>query len=346
MADLLSSADTSAIGAGDSYIIHNLMDPAESAPLFDSLLSEVTWQHMYHASGAVPRLVACQGTIDPTTGSMPIYRHPADHVLPLFHWTPTVLHIKTEAELRVGHDLNHVLVQLYRSGQDFISEHSDKTLDIAHESSIVNVSIGAQRTMRLRTKKVSDGAARQSQQVVLPHNSMFVMGLATNKVYLHSIKPDKRREAERDSAELAYGGLRISLTFRKLATFISHDSKLIWGQGATGKTEHTARTALNGDLQHGEAMVRAFGIENHEAEGFHWEENYGQGFDVLHLQQVQQPERPLLFWRESLGLDAELIKPPENIPSRPVYRDNDLTHTVITGREEILKYIHAKTYNQ
>jgi alkylated DNA repair dioxygenase AlkB len=42
-----------------------------------------------------------------------------------------------------------VLIQLYRTGADYISEHSDKTIDVVRGSRIVNVSLGARRTMTL-----------------------------------------------------------------------------------------------------------------------------------------------------------------------------------------------------
>lgn len=43
------------------------------------------------------------------------------------------------------HPVNHVLIQYYRSGNDYISEHSDKTIDVVRDSKIVNVSLGAER---------------------------------------------------------------------------------------------------------------------------------------------------------------------------------------------------------
>lgn len=94
--------------------------------------------------------------------------------------------MRREAEKCVGHDLNHVLVQLYGNGQDYIKEHSDKTLEIAPQSTIVVISFGAQRTMRLRTKRdiVTSpsenspsspcGLKSSPQRVHIPHNSMFV----------------------------------------------------------------------------------------------------------------------------------------------------------------------------
>jgi len=168
----------------------------------------------------VPRLVAVQGEIasdgrcdhigvatlkgrltEHESFSFPMYRHPADNSPPLRSWTPTVSIIREHVERVLGHPVNHVLIQCYRTGSDYISEHSDKTLDIVRGTSIVNVSVGAQRQMILRQKRdpsvrppprpspaygapmtsrmraeLADQEDREKVLVPLPHNSMFVLG--------------------------------------------------------------------------------------------------------------------------------------------------------------------------
>lgn len=284
------------IGEGDSTIHHDLLPPTirdeldEALPLSDTIFAalyhEVQWKKMYHAAGEVPRLVAVQGAIG-ANGDKPIYRHPSDQAPPLLPFTKNINIIRKEAEKIIGHDLNHVLIQLYRDGKDFISEHSDKTLDIMPGSKIVNASFGAQRTMRLRTKKngfePDDSTTRQTQRITLPHNSLFALGLVSNKIWLHAINPDKRLPAERNPEELAYNGKRISLTFRYIGTFLDKEEKLIWGQGAVGRSRDEARPVINGDEAETEKMIRAFSRENREGAGFVWREAYGCGFDVLHF---------------------------------------------------------------
>jgi len=139
-----------------------------------------------------------------------------------------------------NHRVNHVLIQYYRSGKDYISEHSDKTIDVVQGSSIINVSLGAERVMVLRTKKdtLSSGnhgsasgastptggdgtTSRSAQRIPLPHASMFVMGLETNKQWLHGIPHDNRPFQTKSAAEQAEGGERISLTFRTIGTFLT-----------------------------------------------------------------------------------------------------------------------------
>lgn len=349
---------------GDTKVIYDVLPPPLCDDIFDRVRDEVRWQRMSHQGGEVPRLVAVQGDIhngddESNSSNIPIYRHPADESPPLRPFTATVEAIKGAVEARVGHALNHVLIQLYRDGTDYISEHSDKTLDIARDSYIVNVSLGAARTMVLRTKRKpkwreegknqpkangnagagadvttspvsepttgttkaseKDLLKRQTQRTLLPHNSLFQMGLATNRHWLHGIRQDRRADRDKSAEELAYGGGRISLTFRLIATFLtrrgdcdeddddddsenSDDSDgdgegerqakgngkgkneyLIWGQGATSKTRAGARPVINGATPPAIAMLRAFGRENQLAGGFDWDEAYGAGFDVLNI---------------------------------------------------------------
>jgi nicotinamidase-related amidase/alkylated DNA repair dioxygenase AlkB/glutathione S-transferase len=295
------------IGEGDSRVIYNLLPlPVDGQEeWFKTLKEEVAWQKMYHQTGEVPRLVAVQGQVE-ADGSMPIYRHPADESPPLLPFSNTVMAIKSTVEEAIHHPLNHVLIQLYRTGADNISDHSDKTLDIVRGSNIVNVSIGAERAMTLRTKKVSkwagpksimsgltDGlfngavqneeeAPRLTQRVKMPHNSVFVLGERTNQRWLHSIRADKRPEFMKSADEKAYGGERISLTFRHIGTFLNPDSRQIWGQGARSKARETAGTIIEGNKGEVDRMIIAFGKENHETE-FDWDRQYGAGFDVVNF---------------------------------------------------------------
>jgi alkylated DNA repair dioxygenase AlkB len=220
--------------------------------------------------------------------SYPVYRHPADESPPLRPFSPTVSTIRTHVERTLQHPVNHVLIQLYRSGADYISEHSDKTIDVVRDSRIVNLSLGARRTMTLKTKKDSlldVTGGRRTQRVPLPHNSLFVMGLQTNARWMHSVHTDKRPDDTKDPSER---GARISLTFRRIGTFLTRadadpPQQLIYGQGATRKTRAEAQPVVQqGGAPQAERLLAAFGAENHRSE-FDWDGAYGEGFDVLHF---------------------------------------------------------------
>ncbi|KAF3914500.1 hypothetical protein AA313_de0206832 [Arthrobotrys entomopaga] len=352
---------------GDSTsLVTNFLPADLSSQAFQLLKSEVQWRVMYHRGGEVPRLVAVQGTID-NDGSFPIYRHPSDESPPLLPFSKTVEEIRTHVEKKLGHPVNHVLIQLYRGGTDYISEHSDKTLDIVKGSSIVNVSLGAQRVMTLRTKKKeadekaeADEEERKVQKIPLPNNSMFILGLPTNQLWTHSINQDKRLAREKSPEELAFNGERISLTFRHIGTFLSKDEKKIWGQGAVSKEKETAGDVIVGDEEKAEKMVFAFARENRMAVGFDWEEWYGKGFDVLHFKQQRRKIRVLkgdagcigvriameiVGWGdciiEEVGVDQ--IKGMEITGGLkgqvPVLEDVDRDRTVVVGEEAVLMFL-------
>jgi hypothetical protein len=270
-----------------------------------------------------------------------VYRHPADESPPLLPFSPTVLQIKDEVEKHLGHPLNHVLIQHYRTGNDYISEHSDKTLDIAQGSFIANVSLGAERTMIFRTKRPpkehqtpkppppSDSSPnpdeptgtttvtttttpksppppepkRQTHRAPLPHNSLLRMGLATNARWLHSIRQDKRLDCDKTPGELAFAGARISLTFRHIATFIDAAQARIWGQGATAKTREGARAVVNGQTEEAVRMLRAFGAENNRGDVF-GEEGWGAWYgEGVDVLHMGTPKR--VFFAPSTSASGE-----------------------------------------
>jgi len=272
------------MGEGDTSLVLDVLPPELEEGAMDRLRKEVKWNVMMHRGGEVPRLVAVEGEIE-GDGSYPIYRHPSDSSPPLLPFSPTVSQIRARVEKVLNHPVNHVLIQYYRSGKDYISEHSDKTIDVVRGSKIVNVSIGATRTMTLRTKRDNnpgEEGSRRTQKIPLPNNSMFVMGLETNSKWLHSIRHDNRPFHTKSTEEQYMNGERISLTFRRIGTFLSKDGKKIWGQGARGKTKEEAQDVVVGAEEEVESLIMRFGRENHQSD-FDWDEAYGMGSNVLHF---------------------------------------------------------------
>ncbi|KAI4137162.1 MAG: hypothetical protein L6R39_007440 [Caloplaca ligustica] len=307
-----------AIGAGDSRIIHSFLGSELADGAFAQLRAEVKWQTMSHRSGQVPRLVAVQGETG-KDGGIPVYRHPADESPPLLPFTPCVEKTRKELERSLKQPFNHVLIQLYRDGNDNISEHSDKTLDIVRGSAIVNVSIGAQRVMTIRTKKSnrtsgvdSPSTARQTQRIPMPHNSVFVLGPETNRQWLHGVRADKRPPQQKSEEERSFGGERISLTFRQIGTFTDERQKKIWGQGARKKSRSSAGFVRTNDNAEIEAMVLAFGKENHQAH-FDWQAEYGKGFDAVDLL-VNSPPKLILCDNKVANLRVQLSLLEKKIP--------------------------------
>ncbi|KAK9325640.1 hypothetical protein V1517DRAFT_335698 [Lipomyces orientalis] len=286
----------------DSYLICDFVDAETSDALFYELLNnEIKWGTMFHHGGPVPRLVCIQSEPD-DAGWSPLYRHPTDPDTSSLtisqRFSKSVNCIADIIEKQVKHPLNHVLIQQYRGGEDFISEHADKTVDIVPGSKIVNFSLGAERTIVMREKKGTKnhdaGRAmrlpRMSQRVGLKHGSLLVIALRTNKFWTHEIKPDKRPVGEKAVDELKFDGVRISLTFRYVGTFVYpdiHMPVLLYGIGATSKTRNNPASVIPVSDEDGVGrrqaleLLKAFSDENRLAGEFDWSASYGNGFDVV-----------------------------------------------------------------
>lgn len=181
---------------------------------------------------------------------------------------------RVEDALKVERNFfNHCLVQLYSNGESYISDHSDKTLDIKWNTAIVNVSLGAARKMKIKNKiKGSDGS-RVSERLKMENGSLFVLGWKTNRLFYHGISQDKRLDYLKDEDELAFDNQRISLTFRNIATFMDSGMK-ITGQGARKSKEPID------EKDEALKMLKAFSSENRETD-FDWDTYYGEGFDSI-----------------------------------------------------------------
>ena len=63
---------------------------------------------------------------------------------------------------------------------------------------------------------------------------------------------------------------------------MDQSQSVIWGQGAQSKTKDTANSLWNVENSEMEAMIVAFGKENHQT-NFDWNAEYGRGFDAIDL---------------------------------------------------------------
>ena len=274
------------IGAGDSFLLCSSLTQHINDNTFEALHSEVTWSTMYHRGGTVPRLLAIQGS-KTDDGVEPLYRHPADEQPALTSWSPTVDMLRRVVEAQVGHPLNHCLLQLYRHGRDWISEHSDKTLDVMRPSVIVNVSLGQLRTMVIRRKDPQEIKSSAPQKLPLPHGSFFCMGLETNQQFYHGIKQLGPEGTDEPC---------ISLTMRYIGSFYHPATGAVWGVGSSAKTREAgeAKAAarllmprealLAQERAEADTLLKLFREENIEPDFD--AKRYQPGFDVLNFQSL------------------------------------------------------------
>jgi nicotinamidase-related amidase/alkylated DNA repair dioxygenase AlkB len=269
----------------DSFVHFNLGLPNDA---FRQVLNEVDWHTIAVKGGKLSRKISIQGTFvsNEFSTTYPIYRHPAENQPNTIPWTPIVSVLKNICSEYLGIDFNHALVQLYQGGKSWISEHSDKTLDIEKGSDIVSLSLGATRTMIL----ISKNGKKERFRIALPNNSLFVLGPKSNRNYWHTIKQDKRMEQSKTQDERDFDGIRISLTFRRIATFKKifksdgkddrgddDDESILLGQGAPPKEiQQMKMTKEEYELQK-EKLYHAFGNENRQSDQFSWDDNYAGG---------------------------------------------------------------------
>lgn len=276
---------------GDSRLYHDFLTESITPNVFDDLLTELEFREMIHRGSPVPRGMCIQTTVQEIDGITikPMYRHPVDIEPRSGKWTHITNKIRHEVERKLGVTLNHALIQYYRDGESFISEHSDKTIDIVKGTPIINITIGATRTFHLKKKNSKDPKTGQHQHVnvKLKHNSCFVLGWETNKRWRHSIRRDRRENKLKTDDERAFGGQRISFTFRTIGSFVAtkNDIRKPFGQGCRTKLLKDIMFDVGTDYsspeyqQEYDQLMQLFSRENHEC--LEWDDLYAEGSDVL-----------------------------------------------------------------
>lgn len=81
-----------------------------------------------------------------------------------------------------GH-FNQALINWYDNGHHYIGKHSDDTTQLVHRSAILSISMGAERTFRIRRK----GSEEKVMDVAMPTNSYLVMGGAMQEEFTHEV---------------------------------------------------------------------------------------------------------------------------------------------------------------
>jgi len=105
-------------------------------------------------------------------------------------WPPHLRATRDRIAALAGHPFNYALVNLYRTGDDYIGWHADKVSDLMPGSAIASLSLGAVRPFQLRHK--TSGAAHE---VMLASGSLLVMRGTCQQFYKHSL-PRRRGVTE------------------------------------------------------------------------------------------------------------------------------------------------------
>lgn len=219
--------DNNILGSGDVKIIKNFLDEDFIKELYNEMMN-IDFQQWYHMPSGnkkplplkrIKRILA-EPNLD---GSIPYYRFTVNdqssHGI-ITKYPPILKETINKINELVGMELNHIVVLLYRDGNDSIGFHKDKTLDLDDNAPIVSLSLGAKRTYCLRDDIFNPII---NQEVQLENNTLLILGPKTNQDFYHSIKQEESTDQ------------RISITFRKTLTNKLEDGTLV-GKGEKYQT--------------------------------------------------------------------------------------------------------------
>lgn len=114
--------------------------------------------------------------------------------------SPTLAALSVRVIDAVEHPFNHVVVNRYRDGSDWVARHSDNERELGYRPLIAAVSLGAERKFVLTRKK-----GRRTVNRRLAHGSLLVMGGSCQHTWRHRLPKDPACSEE-----------RLNLTWRQL----------------------------------------------------------------------------------------------------------------------------------
>ena len=171
--------------------------PDEAARLLDTLRVEIPWEdHTVSIVGRqvpVPRRVAYYGPFPYAYSGIV---HPA-RVLP-----PVIAALRARIEDVTARPFNTVLMNLYRTGSDSVSWHSDDDYPHGGHPAVASLSLGDTRRFRIAHKR----RAGERYAIDLTAGGLLLMDGSSQLDYRHALPKSAKAV-----------GARINLTFRHMA---------------------------------------------------------------------------------------------------------------------------------
>jgi alkylated DNA repair dioxygenase AlkB len=170
--------------------------------LLDVLTREVAWKQdtltLFGRTHLLPRLTCWVGD----HGCSYTYSGVHNTIEP---WSPLLQRLRERVEVAVGCRFNSLLLNRYRDGRDKLDWHADDEPELDPAAPIASLSLGAERTFRLRPREAS--ATQEAPFTLeLGHGDLLVMDPPTQRHWLHQVP--RRLRVERE---------RLNLTFRTIA---------------------------------------------------------------------------------------------------------------------------------
>lgn len=174
-----------------------ILDPESANHYFDHLLTNSCWENdqaiIFGKLIVTKRKVAWYGDAP----FQYTYSKTTKLALP---WTKELLELKKIVENKSGETFNSCLLNLYHSGEEGMSWHSDDEKELKKNAAIGSLSLGAPRKFSLKHKTTN-----QTVSLVLENGSLLVMKGQTQTHWKHRLPPTKKVSTP-----------RINLTFRTI----------------------------------------------------------------------------------------------------------------------------------
>lgn len=182
---------------GEVYYFGRIMSAAEADEHFEQLLNSIDWRQdeviIFGKRIVTKRKTGWYGEEEFDYTYSKITRRAK-------LWTPQLLQLKQLVQKETGLEFNSCLLNLYHSGEEGMSWHSDAEAELGKQPAIASVSLGAQRKFMLKHKTSGEKVSLQ-----LETGSLLLMQGETQRYWLHSLPKTKKVQAP-----------RINLTFRSI----------------------------------------------------------------------------------------------------------------------------------
>jgi alkylated DNA repair dioxygenase AlkB len=180
---------------GEIQFFPNFFSKSESDIYLTALKDNIKWKqqsmNMYGRKIDFPRLTAWYGDNDKPYSFSGITLQPHD-------WNVEILQIKEKIEPLAEVVFNSVLLNLYRSGNDSISWHTDAEKELGDNPIIASVNFGATRKFQLKHIKT-----KEKLEIELSHGSLLIMQGELQHFWQHQVPKTSKPVSE-----------RVNLTFR------------------------------------------------------------------------------------------------------------------------------------
>ncbi len=182
---------------GELYYFENFLNLKEQSSYLKSFLNKTEWEHdelmIYGKRIITSRKIAWYAEKNRTytySGKLKVGKD----------FTKELLKLKSEIAQFDNTDFNSCLMNLYHSGSEGMSWHSDNEKEIVMDSCIASISLGAMRHIDFKHK-----VNKTKIRIELAPGSLLLMKGQIQRFWLHSLPKTKK-----------VNDLRVNLTFRLL----------------------------------------------------------------------------------------------------------------------------------